>query len=58
MLKTIRNIEELISSKEKDMFIKIALQERELKLIKLKSICDYNGFDYDEFYERYDKNAV
>ena len=58
LLKTIRNIEELISSTENDMFIKIALQERELKLIKLKSICDYNGFDYEDFYERYDKNAV
>ena len=57
LLKTIRNLEELISSTENDMFIKIALQERESKLIKLKSICDNNGFDYNDFYDRYDGKA-
>ena len=49
LLKSIRSIEELISSTENDMFIKIALQERESKLIKLKTICDNNGFDYNDF---------
>ena len=58
ILKTIRSIEEVISSTENDMFIKIALQERESKLIKLKSICDNNGFDYNDFYERYDAKAI
>ena len=58
LLKSIRNIEELISSTENDMFIKIALQERETKLIKLKSICDNNGFDYNDFYDRYDGKAI
>ena len=58
LLKSIRSIEELISSTENDMFIKIALQERESKLIKLKSICDNNGFDYNDFYDRYDSKAI
>ena len=58
LLKSIRSIEELISSTENDMFIKIALQERESKLIKLKSICDNNGFDYNDFYERYEVKAI
>ena len=58
LLKAIRSIEELISSTENDMFIKIALQERESKLIKLKNICDNNGFDYKDFYERYDAKAI
>ena len=58
LLKSIRSIEELISSTENDMFIKIALQEREEKLIKLKSICDNNGFDYNDFYERYEVKAI
>ena len=58
LLKSIRSIEELISSTENDMFIKIALQEREEKLIKLKSICDNNGFDYNDFYDRYEINAI
>ena len=58
LLKSIRSIEELISSTENDMFIKIALQERESKLIKLKNICDNNGFDYNDFYERYDSKAI
>ena len=58
LLKSIRSIEELISSTENDMFIKIALQERELKLIKLKSICDNNGFDYKDFYDRYEGKAI
>ena len=58
LLKTIRSIEEVISSTENDMFIKIALQEREAKLIKLKSICDNNGFDYNDFYERYEVKAI
>ena len=58
LLKSIRSIEELISSTENDMFIKIALQERESKLIKLKTICDSNGFDYKDFYDRYDGKAI
>ena len=58
LLKSIRSIEELISSTENDMFIKIALQERESKLIKLKAICDNNGFDYNDFYDRYEINAI
>ena len=58
LLKSIRSIEELISSTENDMFIKIALQERESKLIKLKAICDNNGFDYNDFYDRYDASAI
>ena len=58
LLKSIRSIEELISSTENDMFIKIALQERESKLIKLKAICDDNGFDYNDFYDRYDGKAI
>ena len=58
LLKTIRNLEELISSTENDMFIKIALQERESKLIKLKTICEDNGFDYNDFYDRYEVNAI
>ena len=58
LLKSIRSIEELISSTENDMFIKIALQEREEKLIKLKNICDNNGFDYNDFYERYEVKAI
>ena len=58
LLKSIRSIEELISSTENDMFIKIALQEREEKLIKLKSICDNNGFNYNDFYERYSVEAI
>ena len=58
LLKSIRNLEELISSTENDMFIKIALQERESKLIKLKNICEDNGFDYNDFYERYDVKAI
>ena len=58
ILKSIRSIEELISSTENDMFIKIALQERESKLIKLKAICDNNGFDYKDFYDRYEGRAI
>ena len=58
LLKTIRNLEELISSTENDMFIKIALQERESKLIKLKTICEDSGFDYNDFYERYEIKAI
>ena len=58
LLKSIRSIEELISSTENDMFMKIALQERESKLIKLKNICEDNGFDYNDFYERYDASAI
>ena len=58
LLKCIRSIEELISNTENDMFIKIALQERESKLIKLKTICDNNGFDYKDFYDRYDGKAI
>ena len=58
LLKSIRSIEELISSTENDMFIKIALQERESKLIKLKAICDNNGFNYNDFYDRYDASAI
>ena len=58
LLKSIRSIEELISSTENDNFIKIALQERESKLLKLKNICDDNGFDYNDFYERYDAKAI
>ena len=58
LLKSIRSIEELISSTENDNFIKIALQERESKLIKLKTICDDNGFNYNDFYERYEVNAI
>ena len=58
VLKSIRSIEEIISSTENDMFIKIALQERESKLIKLKSLCDNNGFDYKDFYDRYDAKAI
>ena len=58
LLKSIRSIEELISSTDNDMFIKIALQERESKLIKLKAICDNNGFDYKDFYDRYNTKAI
>ena len=58
LLKSIRSIEELISSTENDMFIKIALQERESKLIKLKTICDNNGFDYNDFYDRFSVEAI
>ena len=58
LLKSIRNLEELISSTENDNFIEIALQERESKLIKLKNICEDNGFDYNDFYERYDSKAI
>ena len=58
LLKSIRSIEELISNTENDMFIKIALQERETKLIKLKTICEDSGFDYNDFYERYDGKAI
>ena len=59
LLKTIRSIEELISNKDtSESFVKIALQERESKLIKLKNICDDNGFDYNDFYERYEVNAI
>ena len=58
LLKSIRNLEELISSTENDMFIKIALQERESKLLKLKNICEDNGFNYNDFYERYEVKAI
>ena len=58
LLKSIRNLEELISSTENDNFIEIALQERESKLIKLKNICDDNGFDYNDFYDRYSVEAI
>ena len=58
LLKTIRNLEELISSTENDNFIKIALQERESKLLKLKNICEDNGFDYNDSYDRYSVEAI
>ena len=58
ILKTIRNLEELISSTENDNFIKIALQERELKKKKKKNICEDNGFDYKDFYDRYSVEAI
>ena len=58
LLKSIRNLEELISSTENDMFMKIALQERESKLIKLKTICDDNGFNYNDFYDRYEEKYI
>ena len=58
LLKCIRSIEELISNTENDMFIKIALQESASKLIKLKTICDNNGFDYKDFYDRYHGKAI
>ena len=50
--------DELICVKLNELFIKLALQERESKLIKLKTICDDNGFDYNDFYERYDGKAI
>ena len=59
LLKSIRSIEELISNKDtSELFVKIALKERETKLIKLKTICEDNGFDYNDFYERYDVEAI
>ena len=59
ILKSIRSIEELISNKDtSESFVKIALQERESKLIKLKNICDDNGFDYNDFYDRYSVEAI
>ena len=59
ILKSIRSIEELISNKDtSELFVKIALKERESKLIKLKNICDDNGFDYNDFYDRYDGKAI
>ena len=58
LLKSIRSIEELISSTENDMFIKIALKEREEKLNKLEFICKSNGLNYNDFYDRYDANAI
>ena len=59
LLKSIRNLEELISNKDtSELFVKIALKERESKLIKLKNICDDNGFDYNDFYDRFSVEAI
>ena len=53
IIKRIRALEVLISESDSEIFIKLALQERENKLNKLENICNKNGFNYCEFYERY-----
>ena len=59
LLKSIRNLEELISNKDtSELFVKIASREREEKLNKLEFICESNGLNYNDFYDRYDANAI
>ena len=53
IIKQIRSLEILISDTDNELFIKLALQERESKLNKLEYVCNKNGFNYCEFYERY-----
>lgn len=53
IIKQIRSLEVLISDTDNEMFIKLALQERESKLNKLEYICNKSGFNYNSFYERY-----
>ena len=53
IIKRIRALEVLISESDSEIFIKLALQERESKLNKLEYVCNKNGFNYYEFYERY-----
>ena len=53
IIKRIRALEVLISESDSEIFRKLALQERENKLNKLENICNKNGFNYCEFYERY-----
>ena len=53
IIKRIRALEVLISESDNEMFIKLALQERESKLNKLEYICNKSGFNYNSFYERY-----
>ena len=53
IIKRIRALEVLISESDSEIFIKLALQERESKLNKLEYVCNKNGFNYCEFYERY-----
>ena len=54
IIKRIRALEVLISESDSEIFIKLALQERESKLNKLENICNKNSFNYCEFYERYE----
>ena len=54
IIKRIRALEVLISESDSEIFIKLALQERENKLNKLEYVCNKNGFNYCEFYERYE----
>ena len=59
ILKTIRNLEELISNKyTSELFVKIALKEREEKLNKLEFICKSNGLNYNDFYDRYEEKYI
>ena len=53
IIKRIRALEVLISESDSEIFRKLALQERENKLNKLEYVCNKNGFNYCEFYERY-----
>ena len=53
IIKRIRALEVLISESDSEIFRKLALQERESKLNKLEYVCNKNGFNYCEFYERY-----
>ena len=59
LLKSIRNLEELISNKDtSELFVKIALREREEELNKLEFICKSNGLNYNDFYDRYDEKYI
>lgn len=58
-LKDIRSLERVIATTNKDSLRRLAIDERGLNLDMLEKICKENGFDYKDFYEKYEaKNEL
>ena len=57
-LKNIRSLERVIATTNKDKLRKLAIDERGLNLDMLDKICKENGFDYKDFYEKYNEETV
>ena len=56
---TIIDKSQLVSNKDtSELFVKIALKEREEKLNKLEFICKSNGLNYNDFYDRYEEKYI
>lgn len=57
-LKDIRSLERVIATTNKDSLRRLAIDERGLNLDMLEKICKENGFDYKDFYEKYNEETV